>query len=69
MVASAAISRAIAAERGFVVNTTKYEIALERAKVAGWGSVTCGVMWGLFSICGDDRRRVGGRGCYHLPRR
>ena len=40
MVASEAISRARFNERGFVVNTTKYDIELEREKVAGWGRVT-----------------------------
>ena len=40
IVASAAISRASDTDRGFVVNTTKYDSALDRAKVAGCGSVT-----------------------------
>ena len=35
MVASAAISRARDADRGFVVKTTKYGIELVRVKLAG----------------------------------
>jgi hypothetical protein len=40
MVASAAISRASTAHRGFVVNTTKYGIEVRRENVCGRGRVT-----------------------------
>ena len=53
MVESTAISRAMVAERGFVVNTTKYEMALAREKVAGWGSVTYGRCDKFLSVCAD----------------
>ena len=64
MVASDAISRARVDDRGVVVNTMKYDIELEREKVAGWGADEeerkeggIGALWLKFSQFGATPTR------------